>query len=49
MDYSLLKKIGGGNYGDVFSGSLEIAIKRIPKNQQKNKTYIKNQIEKEKY
>jgi serine/threonine protein kinase len=31
MDYCLLKKIGGGNYGDVFSGSLEIAIKRIPK------------------
>ena len=31
MDYSLLKKIGGGNYGDVFSGTLEIAVKRIPK------------------
>ena len=31
MAYSLIKKIGGGNYGEIFSGTLEIAIKRISK------------------
>ena len=30
-NYSLIEKIGEGNYGEVYSGTLQIAIKRIPK------------------
>ena len=30
--YTLDKKVGGGNFGEVFFGKLDVAIKRIPKN-----------------
>ena len=29
--YTLGSKIGGGNFGEVYSGTLKVAIKRIPK------------------
>ena len=29
--YTLDKKVGGGNFGEVFFGKLDVAIKRIPK------------------
>ena len=47
-NYSLIEKIGEGNYGEVYSGTLQIAIKRIPKKIKKNqlKKLKKNHLKK---
>ena len=40
--YTLGSKIGGGNFGEVYSGSLKVAIKRIPKSIIEKENIIKN-------